>query len=367
MLFSQDPTRREFLGSLAAFSLFPLDSETPDLILFNANIFTVDNSQPRAEAVAISNGRFIAVGSNTDVLHVGTALTKKLDLAGKTVLPGFNDAHYHPAESGLDMVVSVDCDLPSIAAIQAALRERAAKTPPVQWIFGSKYDDTKGAEGRMLTRTDLDAAVPDHPVAVTHRGGHTTFYNSAAFRLAGIDEKILDPAGGRFDRDPATGKLSGRVADAARNLFQKFIPETSTRVNRREGIKLISKAMARAGITSVGDAGNGPADVLAYQDAREAGELSFRVYSLILYEHLDKMIAAGLRTGLGDEYVRIGPCKLFCDGRFPSAQLACQNRTRELQTISVCSLPLKRNSTNARARRILPAGKSESTPMATWP
>ena len=309
-----NPTRREFLGSVAAFSMFPLEIEKPELILYNANIFTVDDTQPRAQAVAISHGRFLAVGSNDDVLHLATAATKKLDLAGKTVLPGFNDAHCHPASSGLDMVVTVDCDLPSIAAIQAALRERAAKTPPGQWVYGSKYDDTKGAEGRMLSRADLDAAVPDHPAAVQHRGGHTIFYNSAAFRLAGIDEKTPDPPGGKFDRDPATGKLTGRAADKANDLFEKFITDTSTRETRREGVKLISKAMGRSGITSVGDAGGGPEDLLAYQDAREAGELLFRVYCLIRYEHLDRMLAAGLRTGLGDDFVRIGACKLFADG-----------------------------------------------------
>jgi len=212
------------------------------------------------------------------------------------------------------MVISVNCDLPSIAAIQAALRERAARTPPGQWVYGTKYDDTKGAEGRMLTRADLDAAVPDRPTAVAHRGGHTTFYNSAAFRLAHIDEKTPDPTGGKFDRDPATGKLTGRAADAANALLEKFQPDTATRDNRREGIKRISQAMARAGITSVGDAGDAAADLRAYQDAREAGELLFRVYCLIRYEQLDPMISAGLRTGLGDEFVRIGACKLFADG-----------------------------------------------------
>jgi predicted amidohydrolase YtcJ len=153
---SHDTTRREFLGTLAAFSLFPLESEKPDLILHNANIFTVDESQSYAQAVAIANGRLLAVGSNSDVLNLASPGVRKIDLGGKTVLPGFNDAHCHPSNAGFDMVISVDCDLPSIAAIQAALRERAAKTPAGNWVYGSKYDDTKGAEGRMLTKGDLD-------------------------------------------------------------------------------------------------------------------------------------------------------------------------------------------------------------------
>jgi len=314
MTWQYSPSRREFLGSAAAFSLFPLEIEKPDLILHNANIFTVDARQPRAQAVAMANGRFLAVGSNSEVLNLAAPGIRKIDLAGKTVLPGFIDAHCHPGSSGVDMVVTVNCDLPSIAAIQAALRERAARTAAGEWVLGSKYDDTKGTEGRMLTRADLDAAVPDHPVAVMHRGGHTTFYNSTAFRMAKVDEKTPDPPGGKFDRDPATGKFTGRVADEARALVETFGAGLTTRENRREGIKLISKAMAKAGITSVGDAGGSPEDLRAYQDARESGDLSFRVYCLIVYPHLDKMLAAGLRTGLGGDFVRLGACKLFADG-----------------------------------------------------
>jgi predicted amidohydrolase YtcJ len=309
------PSRREFLGSLAAISLFPpLDAEKPDLILHSGNFFTVDDLQPRAQAVAISSGRFLAVGSNAEVLNLAAPNVKKIDLGGKSVLPGFIDAHCHPSAAGVDMVVTVNCDLPSIAAIQAALRERATKTPREQWVIGSKYDDMKGAEGRMLTRADLDAAVPDVPVMVMHRGGHTTFYNSAAFRAAGIDEKTPDPPGGKFDRDPATGKFTGRVADQARELVQKNAPDPTNRENRAEGIKLVSQAMARAGITSVGDAGGTPDDLGAYQDARDAGNLLFRVYCLIVQPDLEKALAAGMRTGLGDEFVRVGACKQFCDG-----------------------------------------------------
>jgi predicted amidohydrolase YtcJ len=311
---SPETTRREFLGTLAAFSLFPLEVEKPDLILHNANIFTVDEAQPHAQAVAIANGRFIAVGGNSDVLNLISPGVRKIDLDGATVLPGFNDAHCHPSSAGLAMVISVDCDLPSVDAIQAALRERAAKTLAGNWVFGSKYDDTKGAEGRMLTRSDLDVAVPNHPVAVFHRGGHTTFYNSAAFRLAGIDEKVSDPPGGRFDRDSATGKLTGRVADRANELFDKVIPDPGTRENRSEGIKLISKAMASTGITSVTDAGASPDDLRAYQDARKTSDLPLRVYCFITYQDLSHMIDAGVYTGLGDEFVRVGACKFMADG-----------------------------------------------------
>ncbi len=307
-------TRGEFLGTLAAFSLFPLEQEKPDLILHNGHIVTMNPAEPVAEAVAMARGRFFAVGKNADVLNLAAPGVRKMDLAGKTVLPGFIDAHSHPADAGLMHLRMVDCDLRSISAIQAALRERAAKTPPGEWVLGFKYDDTKTEDGRPLSITDLDAAVPDHPVHIQHRGGHTSYSNSLAFRKAGIDEKTLDPPGGKIDRDPATGKLSGRVAESANAYFEKAIPHNFTRDDHREGVKLISKMLAKTGITSAHEAQGSPEDLRAYQDARDSGDLLFRAYCLINYRYIDAMIAAGNRTGLGDEWVRVGAMKLVCDG-----------------------------------------------------
>src|SRR5216683_8210144 len=307
-------TRREFLGSIAAFSLFPLEQEKPDLILHNAHMVTMNAADPVAEAVAVSRGRILAVGSDADVLHLAAVGSKKIDLGGKTVLPGFIDAHSHPATAGVMHLRMVDCDLRSIAAIQAAIRERAAKTPTGEWVLGFKYDDTKTSDGRPLKIEDLDGAVPDHPVQIEHRGGHTVYCNSLAFQKAGITDETPDPSGGKIDHDPATGKLSGRVAESARELFNKAIPEKLTRDDHREGVKLISKMLAKTGITSAHEAQGTPTDLLGYQDAHEAGELLYRAYCFINYRYIDSMIAAGVRTGLGDDWVRVGAMKLVCDG-----------------------------------------------------
>src|SRR5437763_9107617 len=245
MGMNEGTSRREFLGALAAFSLFPLEQQKPDLILHNGNILTVNDQEPRAQAVAIARGRFLAVGSDSDVLNLAGAGSKKIDLGGKTMTPGFIDAHSHPAEAGLMHLRMVDCDLRSISGIQAALRERAAKTPAGEWVLGFKYDDTKTEEGRPLSVTDLDSAVPDHPVHIQHRGGHTTYSNSLAFRKASIDEKTPDPPGGKIDRDRATGKPSGRVAESANALFEKVIPSHFNRDDFRKGVKLISKMLAK--------------------------------------------------------------------------------------------------------------------------
>jgi len=309
-------SRRQFLGGLgcaAAAAWLPLDRTEPDVILFNGNIWTVNARQPRAQAVAISGGRFLAIGSNDEALPLASGAAKKIDLGGKTVLPGFIDAHSHPAVAGLSHLRMVDCDLRSISEILRALRERAAKTPSGQWVLGFKYDDTKTSEGRPLTLKDLDDVVPDHPAFVQHRGGHTAWVNTLALKAAKVDENTPDPPGGKYDRDPSTGKLDGHVREVARETFEKLFPGF-TRDDHREGVKLISKMMSRTGVASVTDASGSPDDLRAYQDARDAGDLSLRVYCHIYNAFIDQMLAAGVRTGLGDDWVKVGAQKSVCDG-----------------------------------------------------
>jgi predicted amidohydrolase YtcJ len=175
-------TRRNFVQGMSSLLALPyLRTQEPDLVLYNGNFWTLDDSQPSAQAAAVSNGRFIAVGSNDDILHLTSARTKKIDLGMKTVLPGFNDAHSHPVLSGVEHLRNVACDSDSIEKIQAALRERAQKTPAGEWVLGFLYGD--GKTPRPLNLHDLDAAVPDHPVMVNHRGGHTVFVNRSPTKL----------------------------------------------------------------------------------------------------------------------------------------------------------------------------------------
>ncbi len=309
-------SRRQFLGSLGTLASLPLLSfgqTEPELILHNGKFFTVDDTNPRAQAVALADGRFMAVGTDAEILRIATGRTKKIDLGGKTVLPGFIDAHSHPAMSGVMHLKQVDCDLRSIAAIKSAIRQRAASTPTGKWVLGFKYDDTKTSDGRPLSMADLDDAAPNHPVLVNHRGGHTNYGNSMAFRLAGVTDKTPDPQGGSFSRD-ANGKLTGIIKESANNHFDPLIPNTLTRDDRREGVKIISQMMAKTGVTSVHDAYGSPEDLQAYQDAHDSGDLLLRVYCLIGWMHIDKMLAAGVRTGMGDEWVRVGAMKMTCDG-----------------------------------------------------
>jgi predicted amidohydrolase YtcJ len=305
-------SRREFLGILGAASL-SAGSLKPELILVNGSIRTMDPSNPRGEAVAIAGGRFIAVGSDAEIGNLSTPGAKRIDLGGKAVYPGFIDAHLHTASSGLRHLKEVNCDLRSISAIQDAIRERASKTPPGQWVVGWMYDDTKTAEGRALRKADLDAAAPRHPVLINHRGGHTSYVNSRAYEIADINEKTPDPEGGKFQRGP-DGKLTGRVEERANAALRSKIPSSATRAERREGVRLITKMIARSGITSVNDPQGSPEDLAAYQDSYDAGELSVRVYSFLSQNYISRMLSAGIRSGLGNEWVRVGAMKMVSDG-----------------------------------------------------
>jgi predicted amidohydrolase YtcJ len=306
-------TRRGFIVTslgAAATALGKWQSE-PDVVLYNGAVWTVSERVPEVEALAITNGRIVAVGSSAEILAVAGAGTRKVDLGRKRVTPGFNDAHCHPIFSGVDHVRKVACDKDSIDAIVAALRDRATKTPAGKSVLGFLYDD--GKTPSPLSRADLDRASPDHPVMVQHRGGHTMFVNSQAYKLAGVAENAPNPEHGQLFRDSA-GKLNGRIADAAMKPFDKLAAYEPTREDYRQGTALISKMFVAKGVTSACDADGSPDTVRAAQDARQAGQLKFRLYSHIGSPDLDKMITAGVRTGFGDEWVRLGAVKLYADG-----------------------------------------------------
>jgi predicted amidohydrolase YtcJ len=173
------------------------------------------------------------------------------------------------------------------------------------------YDDTK--LDRPVTRKDLDEAVPDHPAMVGHRGGHTGVYNSKAFELAGISAATPDPEGGKFYRE--NGELTGKVAERARGVFNRVgRREPVTRETRQKGVEFISKQMTAAGITSVHQTGGGADDMAALRDAYAAGTLRFRMYFFPRGGYFDALRSDGVRTGAGDDWLKIGAVKYGADG-----------------------------------------------------
>ena len=277
-----------------------------DTVIRRANVITIDPTQPRATAVAMRAGRFIGVGADSDVETLIGPGTTILDMGGKTVLPGFIDAHIHVLSSGTRHVMAADCALPTIADIQDALRERAASTPAGEWVQGFKFDDTKTAENRFLRREDLDAVSASHPILVAHRAGHVYYGNSLALERAGFNDETPDPAGGRLGRHADTGRLDGVIYErAADDLRENQLPVESPET-RRQGLRTICQMLNRVGLTSVHDARVTDYELRTYQEGRDAGELSLRVYALMFYRYFPALRDAGIRSGMGDNHLRIG-------------------------------------------------------------
>src|SRR3982751_4490424 len=234
---SERQNRREFLeiagASLLAGSLpgslgarrrasHSVVAPDPDLVVFGANVYTMDGAAPRAEAFAIKDSRFVAVGRTSDIKPLAGRRTATIDARQMTVVPGFIDCHNHARGTTLLYEVLVgnpfEVEFVTIASIVDKLRAKASATPPGNWVEGYFFDDTKLKDKRPLDVHDLDRVSTEHPVAVHHRGGHTSFYNSKALELGGVTPAIKDMPSGTYDRD-STGALNGRVTDRARSVF----------------------------------------------------------------------------------------------------------------------------------------------------
>jgi predicted amidohydrolase YtcJ len=299
-----------------------------DLIVFNAIIHTADVQTPRAEAFAVKAGRFDAVGSNAEIRSMAARGTQMFDARQMTIVPGFIDCHNHAPGATLlyETVVGNPyvVEFVTISSIVEKLRAKAGATPPGVWVEGYFFDDTKVKDNRQLNIHDLDQVSKDHPVVVQHRGGHTSFYNSKAFELADVNKNTPNPPGGTFDRD-ANGELNGRVTDRARNVFNKAgkrpaFTESQTLQRERDGLAYISRQFVRYGVTSVHHEGG---NLAALQEVRARGDLLHRVSYEAAGKVLDAMIASGIETGFGDEWIRFGASSEHgVDGSFSERTMA---------------------------------------------
>lgn len=327
--------RRQFLGNVLPFASIPFlsaavarDGQDADLVVFNAKVYTVDSRAPKVQGFAVRNGRFVAVGSNTEVkAHIGKK-TQTLDAKQMTIVPGFIDCHNHAGGETLLYQVLVgnpfEVEFVTIASIVDKLRKRAGETPPGTWVEGYFFDDTKVKDKRLINIHDLDQVSKEHPVAVHHRGGHTSFYNSKAIEMAGITKETPNPFGGTYDRD-ANGELNGRVTDRGKYVIgQKgtrptYTPEEKA-IRSRAGIAHISKEFVRYGLTSVHHSGG---DLTAIQQVRDNKNLLHRINFEISGNALDGMINNGIQTGFGDEWIRFGSTSEHTvDGSFSERTMA---------------------------------------------
>jgi predicted amidohydrolase YtcJ len=299
-----------------------------DVNVVNAKVYTMDSRAPRAEAFAVRNGRFTAVGSTDDIKGLAGRSTQTFDAKGMTVVPGFIDCHNHAGGEVLLNEVLVgnpfDVEFVSIPSILDKLKAKAQLTPPGTWVEGFFFDDTKVKEERALNIRDLDQVSREHPVIVRHRGGHTYFYNSKAFQMAGVTKDTPNPRGGTFDKDEK-GELNGRVTDLASAAFNNVGDRprfTAAQIEQRlrDGLAHISKQFARYGLTSVHHQGG---NLQAMQDVRARGELLHRISYETSGRALEAMISAGIQTGFGDEWIRFGSTsEHMVDGSFSERTMA---------------------------------------------
>ena len=299
-----------------------------DLVVFNAKVYTVDARLPRAEAFAVKAGKFVAVGATADIKGLIGRNTQQFDARQMTVVPGFTDCHNHAGCDTLLYEVLVgnpfEVEFVTINSIIDKLRAKARQTPPGTWVEGFFFDDTKVKDQRELNRKDLDEVSLEHPVVVRHRGGHTSYYNSKALEMAGVNKNTPNPAGGTFDRD-ASGELNGRVTDRARNVFNRIgsrvtFNQQQIEQRGRDGLAHISKQFVRYGLTTVHHEGG---DLAALQQVRARGDLHHRVSYESSGKVLDGMIAAGIMTGFGDDWIRLGATSEHTvDGSFSERTMA---------------------------------------------
>lgn len=252
-----------------------------DLVLTGGHVHTVDPGRPRAEAVAVAGDRIAAVGSAGEIAAWIGPRTRVVDLAGRLLLPGFQDAHVHPVFGGMDLN---ECDVREHRgreAVLARIREYATAHPDAAWIIGSGWYMPDFPNGTPR-REDLDAVVPDRPAFLPNRDGHSAWVNTRALELAGVDRTTPDPADGRIERDP-DGTPSGTLHEGAGSLVERLIPE-HTSDEWLEALKAGQAYLHGFGITAWQDAIVTPDTLAVYRRALDASLLTGRVEAALWWE-----------------------------------------------------------------------------------
>ncbi len=289
----------------------------PDTIYFNANVWTGNPRQPKAEAIAIDDGSIVAVGAGADVRKLGDAKTRAVDLKGAFVVPGFIDNHVHFINGGLALAQVNLRDATSRGEFTKRIAQAAARTPKGQWITDGNWDHELWG-GELPTRDWIDKDTANTPVFISRLDGHMALANSLVLKLAGIDEKTPDPAGGSIVRDQ-NGRPTGILKDGAMNLVFNVIPPPSDRELATGLERAMEHAVAR-GVTQVHDMG-GIEDwrvIELYRRTRASDKLRIRIYSFAPLADWQKAAEYKKRNGTGDAWLRWGGMKGFVDGSLGS-------------------------------------------------
>jgi hypothetical protein len=295
-----------------------------DRVLVHGNVLTVDSADTIAQAIAIRDGRILAVGTNEEIEALAGPETERIDLNGRTATPGLLDAHCHFAWGGNDLLSVLDLSYPKVQKVTDvvdAVRTRATELSPGEWVRGQGWDEGKLVENRYLYASDLDDVSLENPVWLTHTMGHYGVANSLALEKAGITRETPDPPSGTIDRD-RDGTPTGVLKESAQMLVLQLIPPPGPD-EWKAGIEHMARELNQEGMTGLKEPGIGDAEWQAYQRALADGNLSVRVFALRLIGETwttpttvedARGLAAKLGpTRVGDRLVA-GGVKMFMDG-----------------------------------------------------
>lgn len=287
-----------------------------DTILVGGKIWTGNPAQPEAAAIAILDGKVAAVGSDADIRRWASPHTHVIELRGRRVVPGFNDAHVHFFDGGQGLASVQLRDAPSPEVFRDRIGAFARTLDKGRWVLNGNWDHERWTPANLPTRQLIDAVTPDNPVFINRLDGHMALANSLALKLAGITRDTPDPPGGSIVRD-ASGEPTGMLKDAAMNAVYAVIPEASA----DEIATALRAAMRNAnenGVTSVQDMSASPDILRGYQRLLDDGELTVRVYGAQPLAQWERLAAPGIRAGFGNDMLHIGRLKGFADGSLGS-------------------------------------------------
>ncbi len=284
-----------------------------DLILYNANVITLDADRPRAQLVAIKGDKIMWVGSNDARKDLEGRKPQKIDCQGKTLTPGFNDAHCHIFAFASNLL-SLDCSpssVASIADIKARIKAQAQKLPEGSWIRATGYNEFYLAEGRHPNRWDLDEAAPHHPVKLLHRSSHACVLNSMALSSVGISIESPESPGGMIDRDLSSGEPNGILFEMNSYLDKKVPPLSPEEFEK--GVRLASEQYLSFGITSLQDATvhNGLTEWHTFQTLKKGKCLVPGVSMMVDIDALEALQESGLSPHHGNDQMRLGALKVI--------------------------------------------------------
>jgi len=310
---------------ILGFTSWRIPAKVPpaDILFKNANIYTANDRQPRAEAVAITGNRIVFVGSNVDGQNYVGKNTKIIDLRGQTMLPGMTDAHHHLVGVGFrEMTLNLE-GVNSLQDFLSRVKTRVDTKQPGEWVTGRGWIETFWTPAVFPTRWDLDKIAPNNPVFLDRADGHGAVANSQALKIAGIDKNTPSPFGGEISKDKDTGEPNGMVLDAAQDLIQRYIPGT-TAAEVERAVLLGVQRDVQLGWTQVQVPGGSFAEVEIFKKLHDEGKIKLRIYAALSAPgaEAERLMRDGPIIGADDYHLTVRALKLYADGSLGSRSAA---------------------------------------------